>query len=241
LVDVRDPLPAARYDVLGDAYAAGVDDLSSPAATALLAAVGDCSGLAVLDLACGHGVIARALANLGARVTGLDLAETLLNRAIATESAAPLGITYQRGYAADASVLEGQQLDRVVCNFGLSDIDELAGACATVARLLSPGGRFVFSFLHPCFAGDTDISGSWPSAASYRDERWWRADGQSSTLRAVVGANHRTLTAYINTLIAHGPRISHLDEPAPEPSWITAHPIAARQPVYLVIACQRNH
>ena len=55
--------------------------------------------------------------------------------------------------AADATSSDahaGESFDGVVCHFGLSDVDDLGGAAATVARLLEPGGWFVFSILHPC-------------------------------------------------------------------------------------------
>src|SRR4051794_21357829 len=49
-------------------------------------------------------------------------------------------------------------------------------------------------------AGADGASSSWPADGGSYDERWWRATGCLSTLRQVVGANHRTLATYINTL-----------------------------------------
>lgn len=231
---------SARYDLIADEYAAGGDDLSSPALGALLDLAGPVRGQRVLDLACGHGPVARDLARKGAaHVVGLDISTQLVKRARDAEQRVPWGITYEVGDAADPDVLAGSTFDVVVCNFGMSDIDDIDGTCATVARLLRPGGRFVFSVLHPCFGGTASVCGSWPSNGTYYDERWWRADRELSTLRREVGANHRTLSTYVNTLTRNGLQIEATAEPRPEESWTSERPEAAVQPVYLVIAAQR--
>jgi 2-polyprenyl-3-methyl-5-hydroxy-6-metoxy-1,4-benzoquinol methylase len=230
----------ARYDAVADTYSPDPDDVTSPATVALLELIRPVAGRRVLDLACGHGVIARVLAGRGARVVGLDLSAALLDRARSIESDRPLGIEYVLGSASDGRVLSGEQFDVIACNFGLSDIDHLDGVCATVARLLNRDGVFVFSILHPCFAGAQGVSSSWPADGTYYDERWWRADGERSTLRAQVGANHRMLSTYVNTLMASGLVLDALREPPPEASWTSDRPAAAAQPVYLVARCRRT-
>jgi len=228
----------ARYDEVAARYASAPDDLSGPAIAALLSLIGPVERRRVLDLACGHGVVARELARRGADVIGLDLSAELVERARRAVGNGPHEITYVIGDASAPDMLLNEQFDLVSCNFGLSDIDDLAGVCANVSRLLAPGGRFVFSILHPCFAGGADVSGSWPTGSTYYDERWWRADGARSTLRQVVGANHRTLSTYVNTLAVHGLMLVALVEPEPERSWTRERPDAAAQPVYLVMSCQ---
>jgi SAM-dependent methyltransferase len=229
----------ARYDAVAETYAAGPDDLTNPAAAALLELVGSVEDDRVLDLACGHGVVTRALARRGASVVGLDLSGGLLERARTLEAGAPLGVSYVQASATDATALAGERFDVVVSNYGLSDIDDLDGACATVAHFLEPGGRFVFSILHPCFAGDEQGSGAWPSDGTYYDEGWWRAGGALSTLRREVGANHRMVSTYVNALVRHGLNIDAMVEPS-EPAWTAGRPLAAAQPVYLVVRCIRS-
>jgi len=228
----------ARYDAVADSYAPGADRYEGSAVSTLLALIGTDIGGHALDLACGHGLLARELARRGATVAGIDLSQELLERARSHDDGANT-IEYIHGDVADPDVLAGAEFELVVSNFGLSDIDDLEGMCRTVARVLIPGGRFVFSILHPCFAGAAGVSGSWPTGRSYYDEGWWRAAGELSVLRQQVGANHRTLSTYFNSLARNGIAIEEVREPRPEAEWAKHRPGAGSQPVYLVVLCRR--
>jgi 2-polyprenyl-3-methyl-5-hydroxy-6-metoxy-1,4-benzoquinol methylase len=223
----------ARYDAVADFYVSGFDSVSDPASVALVELVGPVAGLRVLDVACGHGRITRELARRGADVTGIDISGVLIARARQTEQNEPLGIRYVHADVAARASLGDDPFDLAVCNFGLSDIDDLDGAITAVSYALRPGGHFVFSILHPCFPGGKDISGSWPATGSYYDEGHWTAQDAQSTLRRQVGANHRMLSTYLGTLRRHGLWLDQIAEPPPEPDWDQAHD-ADRQPVYLV-------
>lgn len=230
----------ARYDAVADFYADGWPDaVDDPASVGLLDLLGDVAGAQVLDVACGHGRISRELARRGAHVVGVDVSAALLAKAEALEAAAPFGIRYVHADISAVPPLEAAAFDAVTCNFGLSDIDDLDGCLAAVARALRPGGRFVFAVLHPCFAGGGDVSGSWPATGGYADEGRWTADGERSTLRRQVGANHRMLSTYVNALVRAGLSIDKLAEPTPAESWATARPEVARLPVFLVGRCLR--
>lgn len=219
-------------------YGGRPDEYSNAATATLLDLVGSVEGLNVLDLACGHGTVTRELARRGARVIGGDISIKLLDHARAIEATDPLGIEYIQLDAGSAEPLEDSQFNLLVANFGLSDIDDLPGACATVSRVLKSGGSFVFSILHPYFGGGEGVSASWPTDTGYFDERWWRAEGELSTLRAQVGSNHRTLSTYLNTLIQHDLVPEELREPAPERELVERSPVLASLPIYLVGRCR---
>ncbi|AQZ65492.1 3-demethylubiquinol 3-O-methyltransferase [[Actinomadura] parvosata subsp. kistnae] len=237
----------ARYDEIADFYAAGwTDTVDDPAARRLLSLAEPVAGRRVLDLACGHGRISRALARRGASVVGADLSAALIAKAEAAERESPLGIRYLHAdatvSAGAGSVRELGVFDAVVCSFGLSDIDDLEGAVATTAAALRPGGVFMCSILHPCFPGGTGVSGSWAGGdGRYYDEGWWRADGELSSLRRQVGANHRTLSTYVNTLRRHDLWVDEMAEPEPAPEWAAKRPDAARFPVFLVLRCVKGN
>jgi 2-polyprenyl-3-methyl-5-hydroxy-6-metoxy-1,4-benzoquinol methylase len=201
----RVDLPQARYDEGAELYEAMFgDSVEDPATAALLDLIGDVAGARVVDVPCGSGRVARQLARRGALVTGVDLSAALLERARAAEAATVHEIEYLHADATSADTLPGRVFDLVVCNYGLSDIDDLDKFLTSVARLLRPTGTFVFSILHPCFPGIPSMaSPSWPPGG-YHDERWWQSDGPASDLRRLVGSNHRTLSTYFNCLLAHG-------------------------------------
>jgi 2-polyprenyl-3-methyl-5-hydroxy-6-metoxy-1,4-benzoquinol methylase len=229
----------ARYDAVADFYISGFDAADDPASQALLDLLGPVGGLRVLDVACGHGRITRELARRGAAVTGIDISGTLIGKARETEQNEPLGIRYIHADVTTAGAAGEDAFDTAVCNFGLSDIDDLDAAIAAISGALRPGGCFVFSILHPCFAGGKDISGSWPAAGSYYDEGHWTAQDAHSTLRRQVGASHRMLSTYVGTLRRHGLWLDQLAEPIPPPDWDPAHD-ADRKPVFLVARCRRG-
>jgi 2-polyprenyl-3-methyl-5-hydroxy-6-metoxy-1,4-benzoquinol methylase len=229
-------MAVARYDAIAGYYTARFDNTDDPAAVAFLDLVGPVAGQRVLDVACGHGRMARELARRGAGVTGIDISGTLIGTAAEIERASPLGVGYIHADVTQPGPLGSARYDICVCSFGLSDIDDLRPALAAVSRALRPGGRFVFSVLHPCFGGGPDIAGSWPTAARYYDEGRWTAREARSGLRRQVGATHRMLSTYLNTLRQHGLWLDRVAEPEPQPGWDPAH-VADRQPVFLAARC----
>src|SRR3954466_14039178 len=66
---------------------------------AFLAMLPDVAGLAGLDIGCGEGHNTRLLARRGARVVGIDIAETFIAYARGAEAEEPLGIDYRVGSA----------------------------------------------------------------------------------------------------------------------------------------------
>lgn len=227
---------AGRYDQIADFYeerTAG-DDLVGSAVLELL---GDVAGMRLLDLACGHGRLARELARRGAQVVGIDLSLALLDKARAMERAEPLGIRYVHTDAADPDALAGETFDAVSCHFGLTDIDDQRGALTSIARWLRPGGAFVFSLLHPCFPGwGADAPSSWPPGGGYDREGWWLA--QNTGFRGKVGASHRKLSTYLNELARHGLLVDRCLEPEPGADWRARQPGADPVPVFLVMRCR---
>jgi 2-polyprenyl-3-methyl-5-hydroxy-6-metoxy-1,4-benzoquinol methylase len=233
---------SARYDEVADFYEQFAPDrYDDPPMAALLQLIGDVAGLRLLDLACGQGRLSRELARRGAQAVGIDLSAAQLEKAHAREAAQPLQIAYIHADAAAPDALAGARFDGVACSFGLSDIDDLDGVIATVARTLRRGGLFAFSIVHPCFPGwePKQATSSWRPGAGYYDEGWWRFDGPARSLRAKVGANHRTLSSYLNTFTRHGLILDEIVEPPPPSDWLADPPSVGPVPIYLVARCRR--
>lgn len=199
-------------------------DAGDPSTATLLDLLGPVRGMRVLALACGHGRIARELARRGGRVTGTDISGNLLDKARAAEATEPLGITYRQLDVTAQEALDGEKFDAVACNHGLADIDDLDDALRTVARVLRPGGVFVFSILHPCSPGwDEDAPSSWPHRGGYHAEGWWLA--QNPGIRGRVGSNHRIISTCLNSLTRYHLTIEHLAELMPGPRHQPVTPV----------------
>jgi ubiquinone/menaquinone biosynthesis C-methylase UbiE len=198
-------MPPAAYDEVADAYSRALDPdgagLVDPVLTEL---VGEVAGREVLSLACGQGQDARLLARLGATVTGLDTSEEMLRHARRHEADTPRGIAYVHGDAQDPTALADASFDGVVCHMALMDIPDLAAAIASVARVLRQGGWFVFSIVHPCYAGHVAI------LTDYLLDHRYRKHIPPDWLPA--HAYHRPLGTYVALLTRAGLRIERLEE-----------------------------
>lgn len=115
----------------------------------------------VLDIACGNGQFARAMAALGARVLACDFAPRMLEAARARTAPGADRIEYRLLDATDEAQLLSlgpRRFDAAVCTMALMDMARLEPLAAALARLLKPGSRFVFSLCHPCFnSGRTQL------------------------------------------------------------------------------------
>jgi 2-polyprenyl-3-methyl-5-hydroxy-6-metoxy-1,4-benzoquinol methylase len=111
-------------------------------------------GERVLDIACGNGLSARRLAVLGAEVVAFDFAEAMIAHALERTSQHKERISYSVLDATDEAALLAlgeAQFDAAICNMALFDMAEIEPLMRALARLLRPGGRLVFSVIHPCF------------------------------------------------------------------------------------------
>ncbi|SRR6266700_4664305 len=183
----------------------------------LLELAGDVRGHTICDLACGQGWFARELAKQGAQVTGIDLADRLLTLARQYEEQEPQGIAYQQDDAQSAFSLPNSTFEGVVCVLALMDIPDLQAVFQTARRILKPGGWLVFAITHPCFELPhaqwiTTENGQIVRAVrGYFQEGNWKSDGGG--VRSRVGAHHRTLSTYLNTLVAANFTLERIVEP----------------------------
>jgi 2-polyprenyl-6-hydroxyphenyl methylase/3-demethylubiquinone-9 3-methyltransferase len=104
------------------------------------------AGLTVLDVGCGAGLAAEALARRGARVTGLDAAGEALQAARAHAAAGGLDIAYREGLPEDLS--EGETFDAVVALEVIEHVADRAAFLAALARAAKPGGLVFLSTLN---------------------------------------------------------------------------------------------
>lgn len=240
-------MSVSAYDAIAEWYDESVrsgsliHDLALPA---LFALVGPVVGQKVCDLACGQGVVTRHLAERGAAVVGIDVSEKLLAIARRDEESAPLGIVYHHGDAQRLDAIADATFDGVACNMALMDIPHLAAIFHTVRRILRPGGWFVFSIIHPCLEtalgrprlvpDDRDTH----EVRSYFVEGPWRSDNPDG-VRGRVDAYHRTMSTYLNTLMAAGLMIERLCEPQATGAHAERIPSHRDIPAILAVRCRK--
>lgn len=146
---------AAVWEAAASTYTAHVraghdayrDRHNTPAFLALLPVV---DGLTGIDVGCGEGAGTRALAALGARMTGIDVAPTFVRHALERERSEPRGITYVTGDAA-ALPFADATFDFATAFMSLMSVRDTWTALREIRRVVRPGGFLQFSILHPCF------------------------------------------------------------------------------------------
>ena len=107
----------------------------------------DWSGKDVLDLGCAGGFMAEALDDRGARVTGIDPAEKAIAAARAHTAQTGRKIQYDVGLG-EALPYGDAAFDAVVCVDVLEHVQDLSCVLAETARVLRPGGLFLFDTIN---------------------------------------------------------------------------------------------
>jgi demethylmenaquinone methyltransferase / 2-methoxy-6-polyprenyl-1,4-benzoquinol methylase len=120
------------YDAMNRLMTAGLDRRWRRLAAEAVVAPGD----EVLDACCGTGDLALAAERAGGRVTGLDFAERMLERARRKSAS----VRWVRGDAL-ALPFADATFDAATVGFGIRNVEDLEGGLRELARVLRPGGR----------------------------------------------------------------------------------------------------
>lgn len=137
---------APRYDFINDLQSFWLHrrwkkrlvDLAQPAA-----------GQRALDLCCGTGDVALALAARGVEVTGLDFSQPMLDCAMARDP--QKSVTFTQGNALETG-LPDDRFDIVTMAYGLRNLAEFNAGLREMHRVTKPGGRIlVLDFGKPAF------------------------------------------------------------------------------------------
>lgn len=181
--------------------------------------LGDVRGRTVLEVGCGAAMCSRWLVGQGARPVAFDLSAGMLRHA--AEGAAATGIEVPL-VQADAEHLpfRDDAFDLAFTAFGaIQFVADSARLMREVARVVRPGGRWVFATTHPtrwAFPDDPGPAGL-TASMSYFDRTPYvelAADGTP-----VYAEHHRTLGDRIREITAAGLRLVDLVEP----EWPPGH------------------
>jgi SAM-dependent methyltransferase len=176
----------------------------------------------VLDVGTGEGQVARLAAGGGAAaVVGVDPAWAQVAEAARRAG----GPAYARAAAARLPFPDGA-FDAVVACLVFEHVREVDEALAEVARVLAPGGRFLFFLNHPLL--QTPGSGWIDDHVLDPPEQYWRIGPylvEDESLEEVekgvlIPFVHRPLSRYVNAMAAGGLLVHRMEEPPPPPGFL---------------------
>jgi 2-polyprenyl-6-hydroxyphenyl methylase/3-demethylubiquinone-9 3-methyltransferase len=109
---------------------------------------GPLAGRSAIDVGCGGGILAEAMARAGARVAGIDLADKALKVAELHGLESGVPVRYEKIAAEAMAEREPGSFDVVTCMEMLEHVPDPASTIAACARLARPGGWLFFSTLN---------------------------------------------------------------------------------------------
>lgn len=191
----------------------------------------------VLDLGCGTGLLSDKIYRWGADVFGVDPSPRMI------EKAESLGhrVSFQVG-SAENLPYAAATFDVVASSLVLHYIEDLSLPFGEVARVLKPGGRFVFTMHHPfqeCFRKENLLSCEQVVLQPYfhRDPYYWKICG------AEVVSYHHTFEEIFRTLAQAGFAIEELVECKPDPTargQFEAWEFTSRYPTFIAIRAMKS-
>lgn len=181
--------------------------------------LGDVAGRRVLEVGCGSAPCARWLALQGAHVVGIDLSAGMLGHARA--AAARTGVSVPLLQAdAEALPFRPASVDLACSAFGAVPFcADSARVMREVARVLVPGGRWVFSASHPLrwiFADDPGPGGLLAQTSYFDRTPYVEVDAGD---RPTYVEHHRTVGDRVREIVAAGLVLVDLVEP----EWPAGH------------------
>lgn len=208
-------------------------------------------GEKILDLACGQGYFSREFARAGATVVGADIAPELIT--YAKEHTKEKNVSYVVSSADNLSFAKEKEFDLVVCVLALQNIENLAGTCAEVRRVLKPGGRFILVVNHPAFRVLKRSSWGWDEGTK---QQYRRVDGYLSGAKVAIEMQpgktrskktisyHRSLQDFFKALTKPGLCVSRLEEwishkdSQKGPRQVAENRARTEIPLFLMLECR---
>jgi SAM-dependent methyltransferase len=179
--------------------------------------LGHVEGKRVLELGCGAGHNAVALARRGAHVISVDPSPARLDQVRAACEREEVRVELHHGDPAELAFLRADTVDLVVSVFALASVPDLDRVFRQAHRVLRPESHIVFSLPHPAFV--------LTEGASYfeRDPRRWEAAGSEGE------EQHRTVSEVVGGLTRANFRVDAFVEPAPTAGQRSAFWVEAMQ------------
>lgn len=206
-----DEYQATHGEFLGDCgFVWGPEGLTEDVAGIL----GDVRDRDVLEVGSGGGQCSRWVRVHGGRPVGLDVSHRQLQHSRRIDENTGVAVPTVRA-TATALPFADASFDIVFSSFGaLQFVADIATAVAETARVLRPGGRFVFSITHPTrwmFPDDPGEPGLTMSQSYWDRTPYVEVDDATGEVSYVE--HHRTLGDWVTLLAGNGFVITDLLEP----------------------------
>jgi SAM-dependent methyltransferase len=175
--------------------------------------LGHVEGKRILDLGCGAGHNAIALARQGAKVIAVDESAQQIGEARAACEQEGIKVELHHAPLAELAFIRAETIDGVVSAFGLASVDDLDRVFRQVHRVLRQEHPVVLSLPHPAFAVLD------PDDSELRVQRsyWDTAPITAASADGPADVPH-TLSALFTSLGRANFRVDTLLEPEPDPS-----------------------
>lgn len=186
--------------------------------------LGDVAGQRILEIGCGSAPCSRWLADQGAEAIGLDISMKMLRHGVeAMDRSVAAGTGKQVPLVqagAESLPFADASFDSVCSAFGgVPFVADSALVMREVARVLKPGGRWVFSVNHPmrwCFADDPGPMGMIASIPYFDRSPYVELDEQGN---AIYVEHHRTIGDRVREIVGAGLVVEDIVEPE-WPEWL---------------------
>jgi ubiquinone/menaquinone biosynthesis C-methylase UbiE len=176
--------------------------------------MGPIEGLRAIDLGCGGGQNAIALAKAGASVTAVDFSDSQLQQAENLAGRHNVDIDFVLSDVAEINPIPDSTFDIALSACAMAFVKRIGQAFAEAYRILKPGGRFFLSVMHPFQYIIDGEEGSMYFNSTYphisRLLKWnWDFPGKSIDFRHYL----RPVSEYHNLLVEAGFIVKKILEP----------------------------
>src|SRR6185312_2432086 len=145
-VDKFSALASSWWDPQGDLKS--LHDINPLRLDWIRSQAGPLGDLRVLDVGCGGGLLAEAMASEGAQVTGIDLARDSLQIARLHGHESDVQVHYECVSAEEYAMQQPGQFDLITCMELLEHVPDPASVVRACGQLVRPGGLVCFSTLN---------------------------------------------------------------------------------------------
>jgi len=186
--------------------------------------LGDLRGKKILDLGCGGGQNAIAMAQRGAAVSGIDFSASQIEIAKAAAVEYGFDISFRCGDIVDTSEIKPASYDMIISACAISFVENIKSVFDNVYRMLRTGGVFILSDMHPLqYIVDEDgesvkFNNTYPFEPILMHWKW---DFENIKDHPMFKHYVRSIACYSNSLVEAGFKVVRILEP--EPTKNTPH------------------